>query len=181
MRFWLCAVIMLLGTQMNRKHQLTRTLKGKLQKWEVFQCHSHYCSHQVNGYKTLLIIYLHQSNLIWDNHTISDSTCKNVRSGWRKSSSFMLKTPISSDSRAPPSGLKIFPSEEIAVEVAQFNLAQTVNFATILTPTDLLRMLRKCALQWLSPQLLRLPCKSSWAWSRVVHQKNMTILVRGGF
>lgn len=43
-------------------------------------------------------------DLIWQNHTASGSTCKNVRSGW-KSSSSMLKTPISSYSRAPPCGL----------------------------------------------------------------------------
>ena len=40
-----------LGAQVIREHQSTGTSEGRHQKCKVLQLHSHYCSHQVSGYK----------------------------------------------------------------------------------------------------------------------------------
>lgn len=75
----------------------------------------------------------------------------------------MLKGPISSDSRAPPSGLKVFPLREwlkrgSPVQPCRENLANQWHSK---------HSLRGSGLQRLHPELLlRLPCKSSWACFR---------------
>lgn len=72
----------------------------------------------------------------------------------------MMKGPISSDSRAPPSGLKGIPSEGMAEEtVAQRNLARTLQ-----PETDTYRLSERALHQLVHSS--RLLCKSSWAYVR---------------
>lgn len=107
-----------------------------------------------------LIIYLHQTNVIWYNHTISGSTCKSIRSGWRAAASGR-RDPFPLTPKLHHLVSKFFPLREW---LKRGSPAQPCweNSATTVIPTDLLRE-RERALQQLGPQLLRLPCKWSWA------------------
>lgn len=70
----------------------------------------------------------------------------------------MLKTHISSDCRAPPSGLRVYPSEGSAGPESLVHLADRENFAISVTPTDLLK--ETICFVMLGSQLLRLAGKS---------------------
>lgn len=137
------SAIMPLGAQVNREHQSTRTPEEKHQKWEVLQCHSHYCSLQVSGYKRL--DYLSPSDkcdFVWDNHIVSGSTCKNVRSGWRAAAAcWRDPSPLIPELHHLVS--KFFPLREW---LKRGSPAQPCweNFVTIVIPKDLLRASELC-------------------------------------
>lgn len=150
-----------LGVQVNTEHLSTRTPKESAKKWEVLQCHSHYCSHQVSGYNRL--DDLHQTNVLWFETTtwyqaprvkmpeVAEEQQLHAEGPhflWLQSSTIWSQT--------------FFPWGNGWREVAQHNPAERT-LQTIAIPMDLLR---KRALQRLDPELLRLFCKSSWACFR---------------
>lgn len=132
--------------------------RRKAPKWEVLRCHSHSCSYQVNSYKRL--DYLSppdKYDLIWDNHIVSGSTCKNVTSGWRAAASWW-RDPFPLTPELHHLVSKVFPLRGCWREVAQCNLAKTAT-------RDWYYWLSERALHQLVHSS-RLLCKSSWAYVR---------------
>lgn len=128
-------------------------------KSEVLQCHCHYCSHQVNSYKRL--DYLSppdKRDLIWDNHIVSGSTCKNVASGWRAAAS-RWRDPFPLTPELHHLVSKFFPLREWLERGSPVQPLQLCKHSGTY-------WLAERALYRLGPQLLRLLCKSSWAYFR---------------
>ena len=147
-----------LGAQVNREHQstgITPKMKSPLIAFPLLLSPSQWLQ------KTWLFISTGQCDLVWDNLMVSGSTSENVRSGWRAAAPcwkdpFPL-TPELHHLVSKFSPLREWLKRGSPVQPCRENLATSDTKALAE---------RERAFQRLHPELLRLPCKSSWACFR---------------